>query len=90
MKEQFTIRFRDGQFRYQAEVGAFELDGKVIYDVFYSLVPYVHPARRVQVYAGSGHGSGVYWRQRITHKEDELLPAAFIESVGAAIEGSKR
>jgi hypothetical protein len=86
VKDQFTIRFRDQKFRYLAEVKAFNLDGKMIYDVSYSLVPYVHPARRVQVYSGSGHGPEVYWRQRITNKEDELLPQEFIEAIGNAIE----
>lgn len=86
MKEQFIIRFRDQKFRYQAEIKAFNLDKKIIYDVFYSLVPYVHPARRVQVYSGLGHGPEVYWRQRITNKEDELLPQEFIEAIGYAIE----
>lgn len=86
MKEQFIIRFKDGKFRYQAEVKVFNLDGKMIYDVHYSLIPYVHPARRVQVYSGSGHGPVVYWRQRITHKEEELLPQEFIEAIGYAIE----
>jgi hypothetical protein len=89
VKEQFIIRFKDQRFRYQAEVKPFDLEGKTIYDVYYSLVPYVHPARRVQVYAGSGHGPVVYWRQRITDKEDELLPQEFIEAVGSAIEQTR-
>ena len=89
MKEQFTIQFKDQKFRYQAEVTALNLDGKIIYEVYYSLVPYVHPARRVQVYSGSGHGPVVYWRQRITNKEEELLPRAFIEAVGFAIEQAR-
>jgi hypothetical protein len=86
VKEQFIIQFKDHKFRYQAEVKPFNLDGKMIYDVYYSLIPYVHPARRVQIYPGTGHGSVVYWRQRITDKEDELLPQEFIEAVGYAIE----
>jgi hypothetical protein len=86
VKEQFIIRFRDQKFRYQAEVKPFSLDGKTIYEVYYSLVPYVHPARKVQVYPGSGHGRSVYWRQRITNQEDELLPQEFIEAIGSAIE----
>jgi hypothetical protein len=86
VKEQFIIRFRDQKFRYQADVKSFSLDGKMVYEVYYSLVPYVHPARKVQVYPGSGHGHFVYWRQRITNQEDELLPQAFIEAIGGAIE----
>lgn len=46
----------------------------------------VHPARRVQVYSGSGHGPVTYWRQRITDKEEELIPQEFIEAIGFAIE----
>ncbi|HZK65699.1 MAG TPA: hypothetical protein VFC34_16275 [Puia sp.] len=90
MKEQFIIRFKDQQFKYQADVKAFEIDGNTVYDVYYSLVPYVHPARKVQVYAGSGKGPVVYWRQRITHKEEELLPGSFIEAVGNAIGQSEK
>jgi len=89
VKEQFIIRFRDQKFRYQADVKTFSIDEKTIYDVHYSLVPYVHPARRVQVYSGSGHGPVVYWRQRITNQEDELLPQEFIEAIGYAIEQSR-
>jgi hypothetical protein len=85
VKEQFIIRFKDQKFRYQAEVKPFLLDGKIIYDVYYSIIPYVHPARRVQIYSGTGSGSAVYWRQRITDKEDELLPQQFIEAIGDAI-----
>ena len=86
MKEQFIIKFKDKKFNYQAEVKAFDLDGKMIFDVYYSIIPYVHPARRVQIYSGSGHGPVIYWRQRVTKKEDELLPKDFIEAVGYAIE----
>ena len=90
MKDQFIIRFKDQKFRYQAEVRAFDLDGKEIYDVYYSIIPFVHPARRVQVYSGSGHGAITYWRQRITNREDELLPQEFVEAVGYAIERAQQ
>ena len=90
MKEQFIIRFTDNHIRYQAEVKAFDLDGNKVYDVYYSLVPYVHPPRKVQVYAGSGKGPVVYWRQRIIDKEVELLPQQFVEAIGYAIEQAEK
>lgn len=86
MKEQFIIKFKDKKFNYQAEVKAFDMKGKMVFDVYYSLVPYLHPSKRVQVYPGSGVGPVVYWRQRITGKDNELLPVEFIEAVGYAIE----
>ena len=86
MKEQLVIRFTDNHIRYQAEVKTFDLEGKTMYDVYYSLIPYVHPPRKVQVYAGSGNGPAVFWRQRITSREEELLPQEFVQAVGRAIE----
>ena len=86
MKEQFIIRFIDNHVRYQAEVKAFEMDEIMIYHVYYSIAPHAYPVRIVQVYPGSGAGKGIYWRQRITRKEEELLPQEFVEAVGRAIE----
>ena len=90
MKEQFIIRFTDSDIRYQAEVKAFDRDGEIVYDVYYTLVPYVHPAKRVQVYAGSGSGPVFYWRQRVISKDEELLSKEFIEAIGFAIEQAEK
>ena len=58
----------------------------MIYHVYYSIAPNAYPVRRVQIYPGSGAGKAIYWRQRITDKEEELLPQEFIEAAGRAIE----
>ena len=86
VKEQFIICFIDNGVRYQAEVKAFDMDDIMIYHVYYSIAPNVYPVRSVQIYPGSAGGKGIYWRQRITDKEEELLPPEFVEAAGRAIE----
>jgi hypothetical protein len=58
----------------------------MIYHIYYSIAPHVYPVRSIQIYPGSGAGKAIYWRQRITDKEEELLPPEFVEAAGRAIE----
>lgn len=85
MKPQFLIYFSNNDILYQAEVKAFDRDGDITYDVYYSVHPKVYPVKRIQVYAGKGKGSGIYWRQRLTRIDEEQIPSEFIEAVGEGI-----
>lgn len=86
MKPQLIIYFKSGGQLFQAEVKAFDLEGSIVYDVYYSVYPDVQGARRVQVYAGKGTGQNIYWRQRMTSANDQRMPAKFIEAIGQGIE----
>jgi hypothetical protein len=86
MQPQFIIYFNSEGQLFQAEVKAFDLEGSIVYDVYYSLYPDVQGARRVQVYAGKGIGQNIYWRQRITSANDQRMPVEFIEAIGQGIE----
>jgi hypothetical protein len=66
------------------------MEGSMVYDIYYSIWPHIYPVRRVQIYPGSGSDDGIFWRQRITNKKEELLAHEFIEAAGHAIESNMK
>jgi hypothetical protein len=85
MQPQFIIYFSNNSILYHAEVKAFDVEENIVYDVYYSVHPEVYPVKRIQMYAGRGKGSGIYWRQRLTRIDEEQMPSEFIEAVGKGI-----
>ena len=87
MHYQFNIRFTFLGILYKAEVKAYNFEGTVLYDVYYSLSDQLFPVDIIQIYRGSVPGrQKVYWRQRMAESATNLKDPDFINKIGKSIE----
>ena len=85
MGPKFTILFTYMDFLFIAEIRKQLVDRVPVYDVFYALAANPDSVEEMEIYRGSAPDHGIYWRQRLSRRETELVDTDLVEIIGRAI-----
>ena len=85
MGPKFTILFTYMDFLFIAEIRKQLVDRVPVYDVFYALAANPDSVEELEIYRGSAPDHGIYWRQRLSRRETELVDTDLVEIIGRAI-----
>ena len=85
MGSNFTILFTYMDFLFIGEISRQQLDRVPVYDVRYALAANPEPIGAFEIYRGSASNHCIYWRQRYSQWDTELIDPDLVEIIGRAI-----